>query len=58
MIGHLNNFDPAAGECFEANREVFRTLLPPDQFAAFDRDLSAFAFADALARLRGSRADG
>jgi len=51
MIAHLNNFDPAAGECLEAGREVFRTLLPADKFASFEQHVTGFAFADALALL-------
>ena len=52
MIAHLNNFDPAAGECLEANADVFRALLPGEAFTAFERDVGAFAFADALAGLQ------
>jgi CheY-like chemotaxis protein len=51
MIGHLNNFDPAAGESLEANREVFRSLLSEDKFASFEQHISGFAFAEALALL-------
>ncbi|HEX5398984.1 MAG TPA: response regulator, partial [Verrucomicrobiae bacterium] len=52
MTGLLNNFDPAAGECFEANRDVFRTILPDQAFSAFEQQVGAFAFADALAILQ------
>jgi hypothetical protein len=52
MISHLNNFDPAAGDCLEANQDVFRTLLPAEAFAAFEQQVSGFAFADALAGLQ------
>ena len=52
MIGHLNNFDPAAGECLEANRAVFQSLLPAESFARFEQHVSGFAFADALAQLQ------
>jgi HPt (histidine-containing phosphotransfer) domain-containing protein len=51
MAAHLQNFDPAAGDCFEANRDVFQTLLPGDQFASFEQHVSGFAFAEALALL-------
>ncbi len=51
MIVHLNNFDPAADDCLEANRDVFRALLPEDSFASFKQELGGFAFADALVRL-------
>ncbi len=51
MIVHLNNFDPAAEECLEANRDAFRALLPEDSFASFKQELGGFAFANALVRL-------
>lgn len=51
MVGHLNNFDPAAGECLETNREVFRALLADGKFASFEQHIGGFAFADALALL-------
>lgn len=51
MTAYLNNFDPAAGECLEANNDVFRALLP-DQFDTFERQIGNFAFADALATIQ------
>jgi hypothetical protein len=51
MIAHLNNFDPAAGECLEANRDIFRALLPGDKFASFEQHVGGFAFAEALTQL-------
>jgi two-component system sensor histidine kinase/response regulator len=52
MITHLNNFDPAAGECLETNRDVFRALLPGEAFMSFEQRVGSFALADALARLQ------
>ncbi|HOB98837.1 MAG TPA: PAS domain S-box protein [Verrucomicrobiota bacterium] len=52
MIGLLSRFDPAATECLEAERDVFRALFIGEAFAGFERDVGAFAFAEALARLR------
>jgi hypothetical protein len=51
MIGHLNNFDPAAEEFLEANRDAFRALLSQDSLASFRQEVSEFAFANALDRL-------
>jgi len=51
MIAHLNNFDPAAGECFESHRGVFQALLSEGKFVSFEQHLGGFAFADALAVL-------
>ena len=52
MIRHLSNFDPTAGDCLETNRDVFRSLLPGESFAAFEQQVDGFAFADALAELQ------
>jgi len=51
MLGHLGNFDPAAGDCLEAGRAVFRALLPGEAFAAFESRIAGFEFADAHERL-------
>jgi PAS domain S-box-containing protein len=51
MMGYLNNFDPTAGECLEANRNVFQWLCPGESFAAFEQQVNEFAFGDALAGL-------
>jgi hypothetical protein len=52
MIAHLNNFDPAASECLEANPDVFRALLPGEKFVSFEQQIGSFSFADALAQLQ------
>jgi HPt (histidine-containing phosphotransfer) domain-containing protein len=52
MISHLNNLDPIAAECLEANRDVFRALLPGDSYARFEQSVKGFAFAEALAQLQ------
>jgi len=52
MIAHLNNFDPAATECLEAHRDIFRTVIPAETFAGFEQQVGSFAFADALALLQ------
>ncbi len=51
MITHLNNFDPAAGDCLEKDRTAFLSLLGADKFSSFEQHLGAFAFSDALAQL-------
>jgi PAS domain S-box-containing protein len=51
MFGHLNHFDPAAGECLETNRSVFQALLPADIFASFEQKIEGFDFGSALALL-------
>ena len=48
MIENLNNFDPAAGELFDAHRDLFRAFFPAESFEAFERQISNFSFADAM----------
>ena len=57
MIGHLNNFDPAAADCLEAHRDLFRALLPGEGFATFEKEVNDFVFSDALARLQKAASD-
>ena len=57
MIGHLNNFDPAAADCLEAHRDIFRALLPGEGFATFEKEVNEFVFGDALARLQKAVSD-
>jgi len=56
MLSHLSNFDPAAGDCLEANRPVFQALLPGEAFAAFEQQVTGFAHGDALAALQQAAA--
>ena len=57
MIGHLNNFDPAAADCLEAHRDLFRALFPGEGFATFEKEVNDFVFSDALARLQKAVSD-
>jgi two-component system sensor histidine kinase/response regulator len=52
MMSHLNNLDPIAAECLEANRDVFRALLPGDSYTRFEQYVNSFAFAEALTQLQ------
>jgi len=52
MIEYLNNSDPAATDCLEANRQLFLTLIGVEHFPAFQRDVENFVFAEALVRLQ------
>ena len=54
MIGHLNNFDPVAGECLEKNRNLFRSILSADTFSSFEQQVGSFAFSEALALLESA----
>ena len=57
MAGYLENFDPAAGDCLEANRAVFQAILSGAAFTSFEQQLGAFAFAEALAALQTAARD-
>jgi two-component system, sensor histidine kinase and response regulator len=52
MMTNLNNFDPAAGELFDAKRDVFRAILPQNAFDTFEKQISNFAFSDAMVVLQ------
>ncbi|HYN40919.1 MAG TPA: response regulator, partial [Thermoanaerobaculia bacterium] len=51
MLAHLADFDPAAEECLEANRDVFRSLMPAESFTRFAEEIGGFAFGEARVRL-------
>lgn len=51
MIGYLGNFDPAACDCLEANKDLFKALLGGG-FGEFQKQIDNFAFADALAMIQ------
>jgi len=52
MTSHLNNFDPAAGELFGKHRDSLRGFFSPEAFASIEKQIGAFAFADALSTLQ------
>jgi two-component system sensor histidine kinase/response regulator len=47
----LTEFDPAAGECLDADRSAFRALFDAATLAQFERHVGSFAFAEAQALL-------
>jgi signal transduction histidine kinase/CheY-like chemotaxis protein/HPt (histidine-containing phosphotransfer) domain-containing protein len=56
MLALLDTFDPAAGELLERRRDVFRVVLGPGDFSAFEERIASFAFADAETALRRAAA--
>jgi two-component system sensor histidine kinase/response regulator len=52
----LGAFDPAATDILEARRDLFRSLLEGDEFAAFEQDVNGYAFGEAQARLERAAA--
>jgi CheY-like chemotaxis protein len=51
MRTQLSEFDPAATDLLDANRETFRSLLRRDDFAEFERHVQGYAFGEAQALL-------
>jgi PAS domain S-box-containing protein len=51
MLSHLNQFDPAAADCLETNREYFQVLLGEEAFAGFEQEVNNYSFAEAISRL-------
>ena len=52
MHKQLSEFDPAAADFLDAHREAFRSLLPGDDFAEFERHVQGYAFGEAQALLK------
>ena len=51
MCKQLGEFDPAAADTLETNRNVFRFLLSGDDFAIFEQHVQGYAFGEAQALL-------
>jgi two-component system, sensor histidine kinase and response regulator len=51
MLTHMSNFDPAASDCLDTHRNVFHSILGEETFPAFEQEVSAFSFTEALTRL-------
>jgi two-component system, sensor histidine kinase and response regulator len=59
MQKHLDEFDAAATDHLDANRELFRAIFSADGFDAFEKRVQNFAFAEARAELdAAARASG
>jgi signal transduction histidine kinase/DNA-binding response OmpR family regulator/HPt (histidine-containing phosphotransfer) domain-containing protein/HAMP domain-containing protein len=61
MRKQLSEFDPAAADFLDANREAFRSLLERDDFTEFERHVQGYAFGEAqavLARATAARGTG
>ncbi len=54
MTEYLTNFDSAAVDCLEANRESFRAMMGNEPLAAFEKEVGEFSLAEALLRLQGA----
>jgi PAS domain S-box-containing protein len=57
MLRYLADFDAAAADCLQANREVLAAVFPPHELGAFERRVEAYDFEEARAQLeRAQRA--
>jgi len=56
MRKHLDEFDPSAVDVLERHHALFQTLLGEKDFAAFERHVRAYAFAEAQPLLERARA--
>jgi two-component system sensor histidine kinase/response regulator len=52
MNANLNNFDPAASELLEKNRDAFRSFFTPETFETFEKQVGNYSFADAVTILQ------
>jgi two-component system sensor histidine kinase/response regulator len=51
LTRYLTDFDSAAAECLQANREVLRSLFAPEAFALLERRVESYDFDEALAQV-------
>ena len=51
LLAQLAEFDTSAAEVLEARRGLLAPLFAPGEFAAFERDVQGYAFAEAQTRL-------
>ncbi len=51
MRKHLGEFDAAAGDCLENNRDLFRALFAAADFAQFEQYVNGYAFGEAQTML-------
>ncbi len=54
MRKQLGEFDAAAGDCLENNRDVFHAIFAAVDFAQFEKHVQGYAFGEALALLEKS----
>lgn len=52
MTKHLAEFDAAASDCLEANRDLFASLFSAEEFGTFEQQVQGYAFGEANPRLQ------
>ena len=52
MIKHLAEFDAAAADCLEANRNIFASLFSAEEFGKFEQQVEGYAFGEASLQLQ------
>jgi hypothetical protein len=55
MKKYLEEFDPAAAECLESHRELFRAAFGEGNFSVFEQQIQNYAFDAAAAQLAQAR---
>ena len=51
MLNYLSDFDGAAGDCFDENRDLLSVLFTPEEFAHFEKRVESFEFGEAMEEL-------
>jgi hypothetical protein len=57
MSRHLAEFDAVAADWLEANRSLFASLFPGEEFVKFERRVQDYAFGEAQVQLREAMED-
>jgi CheY-like chemotaxis protein len=57
MKKYLSDFDSAAADCLNANRDLLRTLFVPVEFERFEKRLASYDFAEAQEQLEQALKD-
>jgi CheY-like chemotaxis protein len=57
MMKYLSDFDSAAADCLNANRELLSTLFSPEEFVRFEKRLESYDFAEAQVQLEQAMKD-
>jgi PAS domain S-box-containing protein len=57
MRQYLSDFDSAAADCLNTNRELLSTLFSPEEFIRFEKGIESYDFAEAQAQLERAMKD-
>jgi hypothetical protein len=57
MRKYLSDFDSAAADCLNANRELLSTLFSPEEIVRLEKRIESYDFAEAQAQLERAMKD-